>query len=53
VHITVGLVRYDINGRTRAGSASSFLADLLEEDGDLRVFIEHNDNFRLPANPDG
>ncbi|CDG46817.1 NADPH-dependent assimilatory sulfite reductase flavoprotein subunit [Serratia symbiotica] len=52
VHITVGVVRYDINGRARAGGASSFLADRLEEDGDLRVFIEHNDNFRLPANPD-
>lgn len=52
VHITVGVVRYDIDGRARAGGASSFLADRLEEDGDLRVFIEHNDNFRLPANPD-
>ena len=52
VHITVGVVRYDINGRARAGGASSFLADRLEEEGDLRVFIEHNDNFRLPANPE-
>ncbi|MCS5959925.1 hypothetical protein LNP74_05885 [Klebsiella pneumoniae subsp. pneumoniae] len=23
-----------------------------EEDGEVRVFIEHNDNFRLPANPE-
>ncbi|KAB8305246.1 NADPH-dependent assimilatory sulfite reductase flavoprotein subunit [Erwinia endophytica] len=52
VHITVGVVRYDIDGRARAGGASSFLADRLEEDGEVRVFIEHNDNFRLPANPD-
>ena len=52
VHITVGVVRYDIEGRPRAGGASSFLADRLEEDGEVRVFIEHNDNFRLPANPD-
>ena len=51
VHITVGVVRYDIEGRPRAGGASSFLADRLEEDGEVRVFIEHNDNFRLPANP--
>ncbi len=50
VHITVGVVRYDIEGRARAGGASSFLADRLEEDGEVRVFIEHNDNFRLPAN---
>ncbi|HDH7834028.1 TPA: NADPH-dependent assimilatory sulfite reductase flavoprotein subunit [Raoultella ornithinolytica] len=50
VHITVGAVRYDIEGRARAGGASSFLADRVEEDGEVRVFIEHNDNFRLPAN---
>jgi len=52
VHITVGVVRYDIDGRARSGGASGFLADRLEEDGDVRVFIEHNDNFRLPANPE-
>lgn len=52
VHITVGAVRYEIDGRARAGGASSFLADRLEEDGEIRVFIEHNDNFRLPANPE-
>ncbi len=52
VHITVGVVRYDIGGRARSGGASGFLADRLEEDGDVRVFIEHNDNFRLPANPE-
>ena len=51
VHITVGAVRYDIEGRARAGGASSFLVDRVEEDGEVRVFIEHNDNFRLPANP--
>lgn len=52
VHITVGAVRYEIDGRARTGGASSFLADRLEEDGEIRVFIEHNDNFRLPANPE-
>ncbi|WP_336284855.1 NADPH-dependent assimilatory sulfite reductase flavoprotein subunit [Citrobacter arsenatis] len=51
VHVTVGVVRYDIEGRARAGGASSFLADRVEEEGEVRVFIEHNDNFRLPVNP--
>ncbi|HAT7569641.1 NADPH-dependent assimilatory sulfite reductase flavoprotein subunit [Citrobacter sp. wls714] len=51
VHVTVGVVRYEIEGRVRAGGASSFLADRVEEEGEVRVFIEHNDNFRLPANP--
>ncbi|MDX6910749.1 NADPH-dependent assimilatory sulfite reductase flavoprotein subunit [Hafnia paralvei] len=51
VHITVGVVRYNVEGRARTGGASGYLADRLEEEGELRVFIEHNDNFRLPANP--
>lgn len=52
VHITVGTVRYEIDGRARSGGASGYLADRLAEDGEVRVFIEHNDNFRLPADPD-
>ncbi|HEY2451897.1 MAG TPA: NADPH-dependent assimilatory sulfite reductase flavoprotein subunit [Scandinavium sp.] len=52
VHITVGAVRYDIEGRARTGGASGFLSDRVEEEGEVRVFIEHNDNFRLPANPE-
>ncbi|MBD8162519.1 NADPH-dependent assimilatory sulfite reductase flavoprotein subunit [Erwinia persicina] len=52
VHITVGAVRYEIEGRARAGGASSYLADRLQEDDGVRIFIEHNDNFRLPASPE-
>ncbi|WP_391528600.1 NADPH-dependent assimilatory sulfite reductase flavoprotein subunit [Photorhabdus akhurstii] len=51
VHLTVGVVRYEIDGRTRTGGASGYLADRLQENGDIRIFIEHNDNFRLPADP--
>ncbi|WP_019934465.1 assimilatory sulfite reductase (NADPH) flavoprotein subunit [Oceanimonas smirnovii] len=49
VHLTVGVVRFDHDGQPRAGGASSYLADRLEEGGKVRVFVEHNDNFRLPA----
>ena len=52
VHITVGVVRYEIDGRPRTGGASGYLADRLAVDGDIRIFIEHNDNFRLPVNPE-
>ncbi|MFM5401997.1 assimilatory sulfite reductase (NADPH) flavoprotein subunit [Aeromonas veronii] len=53
VHLTVGVVRYpQEDGTVRSGGASSFLADRLEEGAEVRVFVEHNDNFRLPANPD-
>ncbi|WP_369310145.1 NADPH-dependent assimilatory sulfite reductase flavoprotein subunit [Providencia rettgeri] len=51
VHVTVGVVRYDIDGRPRTGGASGFLADRLKEGDELRIFIEHNDNFRLPTDP--
>ncbi len=51
VHITVGVVRYDIEGRAR-GRGVRLPADRVEEEGEVRVFIEHNDNFRLPANPE-
>lgn len=51
IHITVGVVRFEIDGRLRTGGASGYLADRLPEGGVLRVFIEHNDNFRLPENP--
>ncbi|HGN9372404.1 TPA: NADPH-dependent assimilatory sulfite reductase flavoprotein subunit [Citrobacter pasteurii] len=51
VHITVGAVRFEVEGRARAGGASGFLADRVEEEGEVRVFIEYNDNFRLPENP--
>ncbi|MBD2809512.1 NADPH-dependent assimilatory sulfite reductase flavoprotein subunit [Xenorhabdus sp. Vera] len=51
VHITVGVVRYDIEGRARTGGASGYLADRLQEDDNIRIFIEQNNNFRLPPDP--
>lgn len=48
VHLTVGVVRFDAFGQTHLGGASGFLAERLEEGGKVRVFVEHNDNFRLP-----
>ena len=53
VHLTVGVVRYpQEDGTVRSGAASSYLADRLPEDAEVRVFVEHNDNFRLPQTPD-
>lgn len=49
VHLTVGVVEYDAFGNKHQGAASSFLAHRLEEDSQVRVFVEHNDNFRLPS----
>ncbi len=52
VHLTVGLVEYDAHGSLHQGGASGFLSKRLEEGDEVRVFIEHNDNFRLPENGD-
>lgn len=52
VHLTVGVVRYDAYGQPHLGGASGFLAERLNEGAKVKVFVEHNNNFRLPANDD-
>ena len=52
VHLTVGLVSYQAGDNVRLGGASSFLTQQLSEGGEVKVFIEHNDNFRLPESGD-
>ena len=49
VHLTVGVVRYDAFDSTHLGGASGFLAERLAEGEPVKVFVEHNDNFRLPS----
>jgi sulfite reductase (NADPH) flavoprotein alpha-component len=51
VHLTIGSLRYDAHGRKRKGVCSSLCAERLEPGDTLPVFIQHNDNFKLPANP--
>lgn len=46
VHLTVGVVDFEVDGRRRQGVASSFLAG--RADGALAVYIEPNPRFRLP-----
>ena len=48
VHLTVGVVEYDYDGKARQGGASSYLSHRLEEGDNVKVFIEHNNNFKLP-----
>lgn len=52
VHLTVALVEYDVNGNVRTGGASGFLANRLEDGQQVKVFVEHNNNFRLPESND-
>ncbi|MEO3866532.1 assimilatory sulfite reductase (NADPH) flavoprotein subunit [Rheinheimera fenheensis] len=52
VHLTVGVVRYDAYGQPHLGGASGFLAERLAEGDKVKVFVEHNNNFRLPQSDD-
>jgi len=49
VHLTVSAVRYESHGRRRKGVCSTFLADRLRSEGMAPVFVQPNNNFRLPA----
>jgi sulfite reductase (NADPH) flavoprotein alpha-component len=53
VHLTVGAVRYEKDGRARKGVCSTFLADRAQP-GTARigVFVHSNKAFRPPANGD-
>ena len=48
VHITVSTVRYSNKGRLRGGACSTYLADRIEIDSQVAVFIEKNPAFKLP-----
>ena len=49
VHLTVGALRYQANGRRKEGVASTFLADRTDEK--VKVFVEQNEFFKLPKDP--
>ena len=51
VHLTVGKVSFEKNGRTRKGVASSMLADRVERGSELKVFIQPSHGFTVPADP--
>lgn len=50
VHVTVSVVRYERKNRLRTGACSSHLADNIEIDDQIPIYIEKNPLFKLPAN---
>lgn len=50
VHLTVAVVSAERDGEPRPGAASTYLAAAAEGDR-LRVYVEANPRFRLPADP--
>lgn len=51
VHLTVGAVRYELNGLPRKGACSTFLAERALSLGKVGVFVHSNKAFRPPADP--
>ncbi|QFU24323.1 assimilatory sulfite reductase (NADPH) flavoprotein subunit [Shewanella eurypsychrophilus] len=51
VHLTVALVEDDRDGIARFGGASQFLAQA-DEAAEIKVYVEPNNHFRLPQNPE-
>lgn len=52
VHLLVSVVRYNAFGRDKEGHCSSTLADRLEVDDTVKIFVDKNSRFRLPADPE-
>ncbi|AEO08766.1 sulfite reductase (NADPH) flavoprotein alpha-component [Buchnera aphidicola str. Ak (Acyrthosiphon kondoi)] len=49
IHITVGVVKNLISGCLYLGGASGYLSQSLKSDDKIKIFIETNNNFRLPV----
>ena len=49
--LTVDHVRYEIDGRTRLGVASTFLSGGIEPGAPLKAYIQRAHNFALPVAP--
>ncbi|MBN2164351.1 MAG: assimilatory sulfite reductase (NADPH) flavoprotein subunit [Pontiellaceae bacterium] len=50
VHLTLGVVEYEAHGHYHLGGASGYLAHRLREGEEVLIYVESNDNFRLPEN---
>jgi len=51
IALTVDTVRYPINGRTRLGVASSYLADRVGPGDRIKAYLQKAQHFGLPADP--
>jgi sulfite reductase (NADPH) flavoprotein alpha-component len=52
VHLTVGRVAYELNGRQRLGVASTMFADRVQTGDPVGVFIHSASDFTVPADTD-
>lgn len=52
VDLTVGIIEYKQDEREHEGVSSSYLLSRVEEGEKVPVYLEANEKFRLPQNPD-
>ncbi len=52
VHLTVGRVAYEKNGRIRKGVASTMFSDRVAPDSEVRVFVQAAHGFTVPQSGD-
>ncbi|HWJ78151.1 MAG TPA: assimilatory sulfite reductase (NADPH) flavoprotein subunit [Niallia sp.] len=50
-HLTIGAVRYEANGRKRNGVCSIQMAERLQPGDKVPIYIQNNQNFKLPEDP--
>lgn len=50
VHLTIASVRYNAFNRNHKGVCSTYLADLVDEETEVKIFFQPNKNFRVPEN---
>lgn len=48
VHLTVASVRYNSHNRDHKGVCSTYMADLLDENTEVKIFFSPNKSFRVP-----
>lgn len=51
VHLLIGAVRYESHGRERSGVCSVQCAERIEPGDTLPIYVQKNQNFRLPEDP--
>lgn len=52
VHLTIGKVSYEMNGRQKLGVCSGSVAERVQIGDSLPIYVHKNPNFRLPEHED-
>ncbi|MBU0677073.1 MAG: assimilatory sulfite reductase (NADPH) flavoprotein subunit [Verrucomicrobia bacterium] len=50
-HLTVAAVRFHSHGRGRKGVCSTYFADRIDEETEIPVYVDTNENFKMPVDP--